>query len=102
MWVSYRHSHFSSQPDFDVESQELMTKASSFKLNKVQATRLAFGNMINEEILSQEKETMLVNRSDESVNQALLDTLITIRHNVNFLYLSMRKVRSLVIMQCQT
>ena len=77
MWVSYKHSHFSSQRDFDNESQELMKKASIFKLSKVEANRLAFGNMMNQEILSQENKTMLVTKSEESVNQALLDTSIS-------------------------
>ena len=77
MWVSYKHSHFSSQRDFDNESQLLMKKASIFKLSKVEANRLAFGNMMNQEILSQENKTMLVTKSEESVNQALLDTSIT-------------------------
>ncbi len=68
MWVSYKHSILSCQPKFDEEAREIITKAHACILKPEYERRVAFGHMMNQDILSNNEKTWIADDYDSFTN----------------------------------
>ena len=59
MWVSYKHSILSCQPKFDEEVREIIKKAHACNLKPEYKRRVAFGHMMNQEVLPNNEKTWI-------------------------------------------
>ena len=76
IWVARRHSHFSTQPEFDEDTLMILRRANLCHLSSKDARHLGFGYMMFQDGIPEAKKSS-IGLEDESLSQIMLDTPLT-------------------------